>query len=138
MFSGGAWLAQSVEHASLGSWGREFKSHAGHRDYFFFFFSVFLAVSTFGCLSDVPILLLVFILYLDLEKSWIQSLPVYLYGPCGTFDSSVSILCKCLGVIFLKFKEGHNFSHQKPFQRSDPFSLFHLFSSISVTFRVFC
>lgn len=105
---------------------------------FFFFFSVFLAVSIFGCLSDVPILLLVFILYLDLEKSWIQSIPVYLYGPCGTFDSSVSILCKCLGVIFLKFKEGHNFSHQKPFQRSDPFSLFHLFSSISVTFRVFC
>lgn len=56
------------------------------------FKSVFIPVSIFGCLSGMPVLLVVFILYLDLGKYWIQSIPVYLYSPYGTFDSSVYIL----------------------------------------------
>lgn len=64
----GAWLAQSVKHASLGPWGHEFKPHVGRRDYFFKKKSVFKPVSIFGCLSGMPVLLLVFISYLDLEK----------------------------------------------------------------------
>lgn len=131
----GAWLAQSVKHASLGPWGHEFEPHTGHRDYIFLK-KCFKLVSIFGCLSGMPVLLLVFISYLDLEKYWIQSISVFIWPTWHIwfFRIYFVLMFRCN---FLKFEEGHDFRYRKPIHPYALFSLFLLFSPISIIFEYF-
>lgn len=95
-------------------------------------------ISFHFCLSGMPVLLLMFILYIDLGKCWIQSVPIYLCSPHGTFDSSICIyFVLMLRCNFFKSRKDIISVIRNHSIVTDPFLLFNLFSSISITFEYF-